>query len=510
MEISLEYLSDTLRDQLKIAQLFNARHQNIYKYSKKYLYTYDVDEAIWVETEQETIISHMKSWLNAVYDKIMFNITTKSSDEMKKVTKLEKLIETKTSIANLTSVFLLYKCEIADKDFIDNLDRNDMYLLPIRNRQIIDLKTGIVRPREHTDLFTYYCDVAPTDEKSEVFQNFINSIMCNNDSSVKYLQTILGYCMSGDMSAQSVFILWGHGSNGKSVLLNLLNKLLDKAYKPVSKNVILNMAYGKSAGPELIDIKNSRLVTFSETGRDEELNAEIIKTISGGDAITARGLYKDPIVFKLQCKLLICTNNKPKFDGNDFAMTRRLKFIPFEASFVDKPNPNNKNQFKINKDLEKTIIENHLDEFFTFCVRGAKKWFKTKVFELPDKILKEQVKYFDGQGNLQKYVDENIIEKQDGKILRSVLYNNYKQYCDDNGTPQLGKQTFFDKIVQFVGEPKNIMINGMRQMAYAGFSINDDKPDKPVVEFVEEEEEEDDKEPEEMGMVMHIAKKNKK
>jgi putative DNA primase/helicase len=315
------------------------------------------------------------------------------------------------------------------------------------------------------------------------------------------------------MSAQSVFILWGNGSNGKSVLLNILNKMLDKAYKPVSKNVILNMAYGKSAGPELIDIKDSRLVTFSETGQDDELNAEIIKTISGGDAITARGLYKEPITFKLQCKLLICTNNKPKFNGNDFAMTRRLKFIPFEASFVDKPNPNNNKQFKINKDLEKTIIENHLDEFFTFCVRGSKKWFKTKVFELPAVILQEQNKYFDGQGNLQKYFDENIIQKEGSRIARSKMYLNYKEYCDDNGTTSLNKSAFFEKISQFVGEPKNIKINDMPQMGYEGYSIKteDKKTDnKPVVEFIDDKKEIDDKEPDEMGMIMHIGKKNKK
>ena len=50
--------------------------------------------------------------------------------DIKKVNKLEKQMESKTSIANLTSVYLLYKCEIADDTFIDNLDRNDMYLLP--------------------------------------------------------------------------------------------------------------------------------------------------------------------------------------------------------------------------------------------------------------------------------------------------------------------------------------------------------------------------------------------
>ena len=55
----------------------------------------------------------------------------------------------------------------------------------------------------------------------------------------KYLQKILGYSLTGETNAQSFFIFWGRGSNGKSLLLNLLDKILDKAYKPPSKEIFV-------------------------------------------------------------------------------------------------------------------------------------------------------------------------------------------------------------------------------------------------------------------------------
>ena len=70
-------------------------------------------------------------------------------------------------------------------------------------------------------------------------KHFISSIMCDKKENVKYLQKILGYCLTGETNAQSFFIFWGRGSNGKSLLLNLLDKILDKAYKPASKEIFV-------------------------------------------------------------------------------------------------------------------------------------------------------------------------------------------------------------------------------------------------------------------------------
>jgi P4 family phage/plasmid primase-like protien len=468
MEISLDYLTECLSIQQKTAQLFNAKHQNLYKYSKKYLFSYDEDDCLWKETFENDVIAHISSWITAQYDKIILTTPTVNEFDKKKINAFTKLYTSKTTISNISSVFKYYLVEIKDDKLLDNLNRAQPYLLPIKNNKIVDLKTGDVRRRQLEDYFTYYCDVEPTKKKSLLFNNFINDIMCRNQEAVKYLQTILGYSMSGDISAQSVFIMWGNGSNGKSVLLNLISSMMGDAYKPASKNIFLNM--GKSsAGEELIDVKDRRIITYSETADGDNLNEELIKMISGGDVMTARGLYKSCISFKLICKLLLITNNKPKFNGNDFAMVRRIKFLPFQAKFVDIPIK--KNEYKKNPNLEKELIENHLDEFFTFCLEGAINYFKTNKLIIPKNIGDLQQEYLESQGNIDKWFRENIVAKEGKLILRSATYANYKTYCEDNAVNNIGKSNFFDKIKEYIGEPVNKKYNGATQMCYEGFAI---------------------------------------
>jgi putative DNA primase/helicase len=346
--------------------------------------------------------------------------------------------------------------------------------------------------------------------------------MCRRKEDYAYLQSILGYSMSGDISAQSVFIMWGNGSNGKSVLLNLISAMMGDAYKPASKNIFLNM--GKSsAGEELIDVKDRRIITYSETADGDNLNEELIKMISGGDVMTARGLYKSCISFKLICKLLLITNNKPKFNGNDFAMVRRIKFLPFQAKFVDAPIK--KNEYKKNPNLEKELIENHLDEFFTFCLEGAINYFKTNKLIIPKNIGDLQQEYLESQGNIDKWFRENIVAKEGKLILRSATYANYKTYCEDNAVNNIGKSNFFDKIKEYIGEPVNKKYNGATQMCYEGFAIiseiekeeikkeekkkeldnipfiDTDENDKISLEATSEEEEEEEADPPEMKVI---------
>ena len=467
MDLSLDYFSECLKVQQKTAQLFNARHQNKYKYTQKYLFEYDEETSLWVEIEEQDIKTAISNWLTLQKDKIIMLIPTNNEFEKKKLETFEKLYETKTNLKNIDSVYKYLTSEIKDNYFINKINRANPHLLPIKNNKVVCLKTGEIRPRGPDDYFTYFCNVEPTTKKSELFNNFIKDIMCRNQEAVKYLQSILGYSISGDMTAQSVFIMWGNGSNGKSVLLNLISEMMGDAYKPASKSIFLNI--GKAHGEDLLDIKDRRIITYSETADSDNLNEEIIKMISGGDMITARGNYKSPISFKLISKLLLITNNKPKFNGNDFAMVRRIKFLPFQAKFVDVPLK--KNEYKKNINLEKELIKNHLDEFFSFCLEGSINYFKNNKFEIPKHIGDLQQEYLESQGNIEKWYTENITPKSNNILLRSDAYNNYKLYCDDNAVTNIGKSSFFEKMKDILGEPTKKKVNGMSQICYSGFSL---------------------------------------
>ena len=445
--IDIEYFLESCETQQTLAFLFNAKHNGRFKYTKKYIYYYESDEALWIEKDKNFIISTMSAFMKAQQDRFLMNKEYKDQNQLQNLT---SIIKKQTSFKYLSDVYNYYLSEIQDDTFIDKLDRAYPYLLPIKNNQVIDLRDGTTRFRKETDYFTYFCNVEPSENKSKTMKQFISSIMCDKKENIKYLQKILGYCLTGETNAQSFFIFWGRGSNGKSLLLNLLDKILDKAYKPASKEIFVKS--NKSAGVETLDIKNARLITYSETASKDSLNDDLIKRITGEDKITARGLYRDPITFSLICKLILCTNHKPEINAQDKGMRRRVKFVPFNAKFCE--NPTKENEYLKDTKLLKTLTkEKYINEFFSWCVEGAMEYYQDNNFNPPADIMKEENKYLNSKASVDAWFNDCIEPCKDGKIAKSSLYDNYKQYCDDSDLTLMKKSELFENIEDLMGTP---------------------------------------------------------
>ena len=324
----------------------------------------------------------------------------------------------------------------------------------IKGGKLIDLKTGETRYRTKKDYFTYFSNVEYTKEKSEYFKEFINSVMCNNKENLQYFQKMLGYSLTGDISARVFFIWWGVGANGKSIILNLMKEILKDQCQAVAKSVFINNGGKNSNGPETMQLKDCRLATFSETSAKECLNESLIKMISGNDSITCRALYKDPITFTPICKLILCTNHKPDFNGNDKANIDRVRFIPFNARFVDEPKK--ENEFKKILGVDKIIIEKYLNEFFSFCIDGAKEYYTNQKFEPPQEIKQAQTKYTQDQATISNFINDNYEINEKEKIRKSDVKIHYETYCKDNDLKIEKVSLVYDALIEMTGEPKKI------------------------------------------------------
>ncbi|MFP5483917.1 MAG: DNA primase, partial [Gammaproteobacteria bacterium] len=69
-------------------------------------------------------------------------------------------------------------------------------------------------------------------------------------------------------------------------------------------------------------------------------NEGLIKSLTGGDRITARPLYGHLFEFDPTHKILISGNHKPNISGTDDGIWRRIRLIPCEAQFLgDRADP---------------------------------------------------------------------------------------------------------------------------------------------------------------------------
>ena len=468
-----------LKNKLEMAKLFHEFHNGKYEYSKSYLYAFDVDSKsplLWVEIEDEHLISDIANFINrTMMHYINFNISNEQRIEVIKLS--NRLCDS----VPCKSILVFLKNEIRDPTFYDTLNRRLPHHLPISNGLVIDLKTGKTRLRNRGDRFTYYSNVSYIDDKTDYFTKFISNIMCDNIEHIEYLQKVLGYCITGDISARVFFIWWGNGANGKSIILNLMKEILDTAYQPVSKEVFIK-GNNKCGGCEVLELKDCRLATFSESNAKDCLNEALIKMISGNDSITARGLYKNPVTFTPICKLVLCTNHKPEFNGEDKANTDRVRFIPFNARFID--NPTKPNEYIKVLGMDKIITEKYLDEFFSFCVQGSIKYFSDQKFEPPSGIKECQDDYINERATISNFINDSFVIDKEGLFEKSLIKDLYEGYCKEHDMKIEKISIVHDKLIEIFGKPERqkTKLNRDKTM-YKGFKI----PEEMVVDCIDDE-----------------------
>jgi putative DNA primase/helicase len=271
----------------------------------------------------------------------------------------------------------------------------------------------------------------------------LRTIACNKEDELQYIQKILGYGLTGHIDSRVYFILFGKGCNGKTVLLNLMSKILCNQYQAVSKCVFINSNTNKTGGSEVLQLKDCRLATFSETEANDSLNEAIIKMISGNDSITARGLYKDPVTFIPQCKLMLCTNFKPDFNANDRANVDRVRLVPFGARFVD--NPTKPHEFTRVESIDKVVEQKYMNEFFSWCVDGAIEYYKNKKFNPTGEMLEAQNEYIQEQSNITNFIDDTFDTSENDIFLKSDIKSLYESWCKENSLKPLKVSVLFTK-----------------------------------------------------------------
>jgi len=214
----------------------------------------------------------------------------------------------------------------------DELDRHP-HLLNVRNGTI-DLRTGELRPHAQADLISQFLDLEfRPDALCPEFGKFLDEVFCSDSELIGYLQSVFGYAATGETKEQCFFLLHGDGANGKSTLLNAIRATLGDYAKHTPTETLL--VRNGSSSNDLVRLAGARFVTASEANADQKLAEAFIKQVTGDEPMTARFLFKEFVTFMPQFKLFLATNHLPHLSGNDPAIWRRVRTVPFNRRFLD-------------------------------------------------------------------------------------------------------------------------------------------------------------------------------
>ena len=418
-------------------------------------FVWDQNICLWVKLKaiyiRNMIPTYILPILNKKIKNIYKDIENASKDQKKKfnniINTLEKISKDISKSQFRKGIMESLVSLTKDENFETTLNRIP-YELPIKGCKIIDLRSGDIRDRMRTDMYSIELNVKIIDDTD--FSNAINffkSISCDDLDLVDYHRRLWGYCLSGEISDRSLHVCWGEGRNGKSTLMNIMEKILSKFYTSLSEAVMMKQERQGGATPELMSLLHSRLGVLPESDAEEVLNSKRVKSITGADEIKARALFCDEISFRTQTKPIMPTNHKPKFNIDDKAMIDRVKMIPFKARF---------NDTKKNQKYIKDIMDNHIDEIFTWLCTGAKDWYNGQILTPCTAMQEEMNKYIEELDDIKVFVSNtyDMISKDDYTALgrddkkewrckKDWVYGAYCGYMAETQQKPIGKLSFY-------------------------------------------------------------------
>ena len=310
----------------------------------------------------------------------------------------------------------------------------------------LEIETG--RFREHSP--SDYCSIMmeydyDPSAKCPVWEHFIDDVTDEEPRRAEILQFITGYVLFPDCRHQKVFILVGSGGNGKSVYLEIIQKLFG------DKNVTHVEPTGLAQEFQRIRLKDSLLNIGSDINSDfsrGEIREWLLK-VADGTSIQACYKGLNHIDFIPRCKLVYACNAMPTAEIIN-GLNRRLQFIDFPCQYVEAPDPNIPKQ----KQRDINIIAKltaELPGIFNWCYEGYKLLNTVGYFtDAPEQA--DMIEQFEKTSNPVMVFCEDYDTSFHGTVTREDIYQWYKWWCENTGHKPLSREKFLPKFRDCLGD----------------------------------------------------------
>lgn len=287
----------------------------------------------------------------------------------------------------------------------------------------VDLRTGNLREPDPVDLISKSAACAPAPEADcPRWRAFLDEATGGDKALVGFLQRFAGYCLTGDVREHALLFIVGEGGNGKSVLLNTLRGVIGSYCANAAMDSFV-AAYGEKHPADMAALQGARLVTASETERGRAWDEVRLKTLTGGDPITARHMRQNFFTYEPTFKLAFIGNHTPDLRSVNTAMRRRINIVKFDNT-PTKPDP-----------LLETRLRGEWPAILRWAIDGCVEW-QAGGLRRPAAVVAASEAYFNAQDILNRWVDDECVLTPENELARTTsaaLWESWRRYAAANG-----------------------------------------------------------------------------
>lgn len=198
---------------------------------------------------------------------------------------------------------------------------------------VLNLGTGTLDPHDPN---LYLTQQAPTTFDPNASHPAVDTLVAllQQDAREPFLRRAFGSALTAERHNEILLYMVGRGGTGKTTLVQALLTTLGTYASTIDPGILIQGAHTNPSRPrpELLHLRNLRLAIGYELPEGARFNAPDIKSITGGDTLTARALYQNQLQqIAPHCLLALHSNHDLAAAWNDDGMKRRVIKIPFDT-----------------------------------------------------------------------------------------------------------------------------------------------------------------------------------
>jgi putative DNA primase/helicase len=360
-------------------------------------------------------------------------------------------------IASAKTVAAVERLAKADRKHAATVDQWDADPWLLNTPQaVIDLRTGKRRAHCPDDYMTKITSVSPGGDCPQ-WHAFLARITGDDGELIDFLQRVAGYCLSGITREHAMFFGYGTGANGKGTFLNTLTGIL-ASYGTVAPVETFTASAGDRHPTDLAMLRGARLVTAQETEEGRRWAESRIKSLTGGDPITARFMRQDFFTFTPLFKLFIAGNHKPGLRGVDEAIARRLNLVPFTITI-----PASERDLQLGEKLRE-----EWPGILAWAIEGCLHWQRSGL-RPPAAVTAATAEYLDAEDALGQWIREACMAQPDNYDTTANLFASWKSWAEAAGEAA-GSQKRFSQALDKRGF-KHRRQSGTGRSGYDGLAV---------------------------------------
>ena len=289
---------------------------------------------------------------------------------------------------------------------------------------VVHLPTGTLRPHDPAMRMSRQCPYDYAPQVSTRWLQFLDEISMNDPQWVDYLQRVCGYILTGHVREEVLIFMIGFGANGKSVLANVLNRIMGSYAVSLPSAFLMQSSNrnGEAATPALAMLQGARLALANEVESGSKLSAQTVKVACSVEPIAARHMYGNSFSFLPTHKLVVRGNHKPIIQDSDDGIWRRIHLLPFDRRF----GPDEKDM-----QLESKLMAEG-SAILNWMVQGAVRYFQRGLTRT-GRVAQAVADYRNESDLMGQWVSEEVETAPGFDCVQGEAYANYRIWCVNQG-----------------------------------------------------------------------------